>query len=38
MAPVSTPAVLLRSHDYGDSSRILRFYTETHGLLSVMAR
>ena len=38
MAPVSTPAVLLRSHDYGDSSRILRFYTETHGLLSVIAR
>jgi DNA repair protein RecO (recombination protein O) len=38
MAPVSTPAVLLRSHDYGDTSRILRFYTEAHGLLSVMAR
>jgi DNA repair protein RecO (recombination protein O) len=38
VAPVSTPAVLLRSHDYGDTSRILRFYTEAHGLLSVMAR
>ncbi len=38
MAPVSTVAVLLRSHDYGDTSRILRFYTEAHGLLSVMAR
>lgn len=38
MAPVSTAAVLLRSHDYGDTSRILRFYTETHGLLSVMGR
>jgi len=38
MAPVSTSAVLLRSHDYGDTSRILRFYTEAHGLLSVMAR
>lgn len=37
MAPVSTAAVLLRTHDYGDSSRILRFYTEGHGLLSVMA-
>lgn len=38
MAAVSTPAVLLRAHDYGDSSRILRFYTRDHGLLSVMAR
>ena len=38
MAPVSTSAVLLRSHDYGDTSRILRFYTEDYGLLSVMAR
>ncbi len=38
MAPVSTPAVLLRAHDYGDTSRILRFYTRDHGLVSVMAR
>lgn len=38
MAPVSTTAVLLRSHDYGETSRVLRFYTEAHGLLSVMAR
>ncbi len=38
MAPVSTPAVLLRAHDFGDSSRILRFYTRTHGLVSVVAR
>ena len=38
MAPVTTPAVLLRGHDYGDSSRILRFYTRDHGLLSVVAR
>ena len=38
MAPVTTPAILLRSHDYGDSSRILRFYTRDHGLLSVVAR
>jgi DNA repair protein RecO (recombination protein O) len=27
----------LRAHDYGDSSRILRFYTEAFGLLSVVA-
>lgn len=38
VAPVSTSAVLLRGHDYGDSSRILRFYTEDYGLLSVVAR
>lgn len=38
MAPVSTPAILLRAHAYGETSRILRFYTRSHGLLSVMAR
>jgi DNA repair protein RecO (recombination protein O) len=30
--------VLLRAHAFGDTSRILRFYTRNHGLLSVMAR
>jgi DNA repair protein RecO len=38
VAPVRTAAVLLRSHDYGDTSRILRFYTRDHGLLSVVAK
>lgn len=38
MAPVTTRAVLLRGYDYGESSRILRFYTADHGLLSVVAR
>lgn len=38
MAPVFTHAVLLRSHDYGDTSRILRFLTEDHGLLSAVAK
>ncbi|MDX1647769.1 MAG: DNA repair protein RecO [Longimicrobiales bacterium] len=38
MAPVTTPAVLLRGYDYGDSSRILRFYTRDHGLVSVIAK
>ncbi|HUF76161.1 MAG TPA: DNA repair protein RecO [Longimicrobiales bacterium] len=38
MAPTSTPAVLLRGYDYGDSSRILRFYTRAHGLVSVVAK
>ena len=37
MAAVGTRAVVLRGHDYGDSSRILRFYTESFGLLSVVA-
>ena len=36
MAPVTTPAVLLRAHDYGDSSRILRFFSRDHGMVSVM--
>jgi DNA repair protein RecO (recombination protein O) len=38
VAPVTTRAVVLRGYDYGDSSRILRFYTEDHGVLSVVAR
>lgn len=38
MALVSTPAILLRSHAYSESSRVLRFLTESHGLVSVMAR
>ena len=38
MAAISTPAVLLRAHDYGDTSRILRFYTRDLGLLSVVAK
>lgn len=38
MAPICTPAVLLRAHDYGDTSRILRFHTRDYGLLSVVAR
>lgn len=38
MAPVTSPAILLRGYDYGDSSRILRFYTRDLGLLSVIAK
>jgi DNA repair protein RecO (recombination protein O) len=37
VAAVTTRAIVLRAHDYGDSSRILRFYTEAFGLLSVVA-
>ena len=38
VSPVSTPAVLLRAYAYGDTSRIIRFYTRDHGLVSVVAR
>ncbi len=38
MSPVCTPAVLLRAYAYGETSRIVRFYTRDHGLVSVMAR
>jgi DNA repair protein RecO (recombination protein O) len=38
VAPITTGAVLLRAYDYGDSSRILRFYTQGHGLVSVVAK
>ena len=38
MALVTTPAILLRSHAYSDTSRILRFYTRDAGLVGVMAK
>ena len=38
MSVVSTPAVLLRSFDYGETSRVLKFYTRDLGLMSVMAK
>lgn len=38
MSLVSTPAILLRSHPYSESSQILRFFTRDRGLVSVMAR
>lgn len=38
MALVTTPAILLRSHPYSESSRVLRFYTRDLGLVGVMAR
>jgi DNA repair protein RecO (recombination protein O) len=31
-------AILLRAYSYGETSRILRFYTETHGVMGVVAR
>jgi len=35
---VSTSAVLLRSFNYGETSRVLRLYTRDFGLVSVMAK
>lgn len=38
MAVVTTPAILLRSYPYGDTSRILRFFTLDAGLVGVVAK
>jgi DNA repair protein RecO (recombination protein O) len=38
MSVVSTPAVLLRSFDYSETSKILKFYSRELGLVSVMAK
>ena len=38
MSVVSTRGILLRSHAYSESSRVLRFLTEGHGVVGVMAR
>jgi len=35
---LSTQAILLRSHPYSETSQILRFLTEDHGIQGVMAR
>ena len=36
--PVRTRAVLLRTHDYSETSRIHRYFSEDQGVVSVMAR
>ena len=38
MSILSTPAILLRSYPFSETSQILRFYSETNGVLSAMAR
>lgn len=38
MAVVTTRGVLLRSHPYSETSRILRFFTEELGIVGVMAK
>ncbi|HKK92266.1 MAG TPA: DNA repair protein RecO [Longimicrobiales bacterium] len=36
--PIRTRAVLLRTHDYSETSRIHRYFTVDQGMVSVMAR
>ncbi|HSM05659.1 MAG TPA: DNA repair protein RecO [Longimicrobiales bacterium] len=38
MGIVTTRAILLRAHPYSESSRVLRFLTEDHGVVGVMGR
>lgn len=38
MSVVTTEAVLLRSHAYSETSRVLRFYSERLGVVGVMAK
>lgn len=38
MPNVTTQAILLRTHPYSETSRVLRFYTRDLGLVGVMAR
>lgn len=38
MSVITEEGILLRSHLYSESSRILRFLTPEHGILSVMAK
>lgn len=38
MTIVTTPAILLRSHPYSETSRILRFYTRDGGVVAAMAK
>lgn len=38
MSVVTTPAILLRSHPYSETSRILRFYTRDAGVVAALAR
>ena len=38
MAVVTTRGILLRSHPYGETSSILRFFTEGMGVVGVMAK
>jgi len=38
MRLVTTPGILLRSHPYSESSRILRFLTPEHGIVALIGR
>ncbi|MBT8395736.1 MAG: DNA repair protein RecO [Gemmatimonadetes bacterium] len=38
MALLSTTAILLRSYPFSETSQILRFYSDSHGVLAAMAK
>ncbi|TFH66460.1 MAG: DNA repair protein RecO [Gemmatimonadales bacterium] len=38
MSLLTTPAILLRSYPYSETSQTLRFYTEAHGVVGAIAR
>jgi DNA repair protein RecO (recombination protein O) len=38
MAPISTPAIVLHTFPYGESSKIVRLATREHGVLSAIAK
>ncbi len=38
MSILSTPAILLRSYPYSETSLTLRFYSESNGVLAAIAR
>ncbi|NIR44131.1 MAG: DNA repair protein RecO, partial [Gemmatimonadetes bacterium] len=38
MALVSTPATILKTYEYSETSKILRLLTRDHGLCSVIAK
>ncbi len=38
MASLSTSAILLRSYPFSETSQILRFYSESHGVVGAMAK
>ncbi|MFV2006688.1 MAG: DNA repair protein RecO [Longimicrobiales bacterium] len=38
MGVITTSAILLRSFNYSETSKVLRFFTRDHGVMAVMAR
>ena len=38
MGVITTSAILLRSFNYSETSKVLRFFTRDHGVMAVMAK